>query len=301
MRRHIIAAAIIGGIGLACISPDAYAESPLQQINVTPSSTQITVDPGASSTPRSVDIINVSQAPFTVAVTSNPYHVEGLAYDPRFTQLPGTVDASKWVRFTSAVKAEVPAQKLFSVDYVITVPDGTPPGGYYAVLFAETAIKTDALSGITTRGRVGDILYISVAGDVKTEGTAKVVKTPSLVIDIPVTLGVIVGNQGGVHFQTTADTIVKDMFGNKTFSYTAKAYILPQTQRALNTTWSPQASLGVYHIERTVLLPGGQKNLETETVVVIKPWVIIALIVGIILIVISAIISIHNASRKKSR
>lgn len=300
MRTRIAILAITGIIGLIYLSPTAHAESPLQQMNVTPSSTAIKVDPGASSKPQIIDIINVSQAPFKVAVSASPYHVEGLGYDPKFTQLPGTVDASKWVRFTSAATATVPAQKLFSVDYVVDVPAGTAPGGYYAVIFAETNVTSGSSSGIVTRGRVGDILYITVNGDVKAAGTAKSTNTPTIILDIPVSLGVVVGNQGGVHFQTVADTIVKDIFGKTTFSYTAKAYILPQTQRELNTTWSPQASLGIYHIERTVTLPGGSKQLDTQTVLVIKPWVIIVLIVMIIVIVIAALKNIRKAARKHS-
>jgi hypothetical protein len=268
-------------------------------MNVTPSSTNIKVDPGAS-TKSSVDIINVGQGAFNVSVSSSPYHVDGLNYDPKFTQLPGTVDPSKWVHFITTTANTVEAQKLVTIDYTVDVPKGTAPGGYYAVIFAQTDITNKSGSGVATHGRVGDILYITVNGAVKTAGTATAIVLPTVITDDQVAIKTIVGNEGGLHFQTSVDTVVKDIFGKATFSFKANAYILPQTQRLLSTTWNPQASIGIYKIERSISLPHGPDQLKTQWVLIIKPWVIIVLIAIIILTVSMTIRNIKRSRNKRS-
>ena len=167
----------------------AAAES-AQHILVTPSSTAFSIDPGAKKA-GSLSVINEGDSPFIVDVSSSPYHVEGLHYDPKFTQLPGTTDASQWVTFTSQTSQTVDARKLTNIDYTVTVPAGTAPGGYYAVIFAETS-PTESSAGVVAHNRVGDILYITVNGDVKAAGAARSIVLPSVITAPSTKLGVIV-------------------------------------------------------------------------------------------------------------
>jgi hypothetical protein len=299
LKRSILMGAIafIGVVGLVGTSSSAHAASPLQLINITPSSSSVSIDPG-TNIKGSVDVINQGDIPFDVTVTSAPYYVEGLNYDPHFTQLPGTVDASKWVDFQTATAGRIESKKLLSVDYTITVPEGTAPGGYYAVIFAKTGASTNG-TGISSHGRVGDILYISVNGNVTKEGTARENAVPTLISRPFVDLNVIVGNKGGVHFLTTVDILVKNVFNKTVFSYRADRYVLPQTEREIATTWSTNAPLGIYHIERTATLPNGDANLASQWVVVVQPWVIIALIAIIVVLVGTSITHIRRTRKAK--
>jgi len=298
MLKNIVATAVVAVIGLFFISPSAQAAEPLQLITVTPSSTSLSADPGGS-TKGSMDVINTGTSAFTVALSSSPYHVDATTYDPRFTQLPGTVDPSKWVRFATPTSATIEPNKLFTADYVLEVPPGTAPGGYYAVIFAETNTEKSSESGVTSRSRVGNILYITVKGVVKTAGTAQATRLPAVISYTRVELKVTVGNQGGVHFQTTVTTTIKDIFGNTAFTHTAKAYVLPQTQREITTEWSPNRPINIYRIEQGVLLPNGVRDLPQRWVLIVKPWVIIMLIVMIIVLVIVSILGIQNRGKKR--
>lgn len=298
MRKRIVLMAIIGIAGLVFTGHTAHAADPQQLINVTPSSTDLKVDPGGS-TKGNVIVVNAGTSPFAVSLTSSPYHVEGKDYDPQFTQLPGTVDASAWVHFTSPIKGTIDAKKLLSVDYTVDVPSGTAPGGYYAVIFAETSTVNPASSGVESHSRVGDILYITVKGTVTSAGTAAMTPVPTVITSSFVNLEVVIANQGGVHFQTTVDTVVKDLFGAPIFSHKAAAYILPQTQRELTTSWQPKAPIGVYHIEHRVTLPDGPKQLPGQWVLVMKPWVIMVLIAIIVVIVIAALRSIRRGRKQR--
>ncbi|RWZ78633.1 MAG: hypothetical protein EOT05_02680 [Candidatus Microsaccharimonas sossegonensis] len=278
-------------------SHTTYAAEPAQLINVSPSSTALSVEPGASAK-GIVTVINQGTTSFQTKLTVSPYYVKNLQYTPSFTQLPGTIDPSTWVQFTSPITATVESKKLFDATYTVTVPAGTAPGGYYAVIFAETDVPNDAGSGVAARSRVGDILYITVNGNVTQAGTANAANLPLVITQDQVPLLVTVGNQGSVHFQTTINTNIKDMFNQTAFSYQANAYVLPQTARQLTTTWSPQAAVGIYRIEQTVSLPKGEEKLPIKWVVVVKPWVILVLIAIIILIILTLLFMVGRRIQK---
>lgn len=298
MLKRLLGLAIIGIIGLVFMSPSAYALTTTQIVNVTPSLTELRADPGGS-TEGKVDVINIGKSDFKVSLSSSPYHVSEPNYTPEFTALPGTVDPSKWVHFTTTTNSVVAAQKVFTTNYRIDVPKGTAPGGYYAVIFAETSPAEASQSNVVTHGRIGDILYITVNGAVKTKGTATASTIPTVIVSTPLRLGVTVANEGGLHFKSAATTQIKDIFGRTAFTNDMPAYVLPQTQRTFTTAWSPSAAIGIYQINRTALLPEGQVNLPSKWVLVIQPWVIIVLIVIIVLLVIISILSIRHQGRKR--
>lgn len=288
---------------LILTGPMAHAEAPQRLINVTPASTTISVDPGGSEKGTML-VTNLGTTSFSVTIYSNPYYVKGLDYSPTFTQLPGKVDASKWVHFASPTAGTISPQQQLAADYTVDPPAGTAPGGYYVVIFAETDTSHTtggSTSGITAHNRVGDILYITVNGDVKSAGTAIALDLPKVIVSTPVNIAVVVSNLGGIHFQTTVETTIKDMFGRPDFTDSKTAYILPQTQRQISTSWSPQTLIGIYQISQTATLPGDAQQLTTQWVIITKPWVIITLIAIIIVIVISALLRIKQASRKRSQ
>jgi hypothetical protein len=123
--------------------------------------------------------------------------------------------------------------------------------------------------------RVGDIIYITVNGPVRSIGTAEATSVPTIISAVPVTLGDTVGNTGGLHFMTKVDISIKNLSGKTAFSYTADRYILPQTKREITTIWSPQTPLGLYHIERSASLPNGTQQLPSQWVLVVKDWVVV--------------------------
>lgn len=274
----------------------AHATAPTQLIAISPSSTEISADPGGS-TKGSFDVVNEGTTSFKLSLSAAPYNVQGLNYDPSFTQLPGTVDPSKWIKFNSVTTQDLASKKLLAVDYTVNVPAGTAPGGYYAVIFAQST-STDT-KGVIPQGRVGNILYISVSGTVKVSGTLSAGKIPFFNIGTPVSMSVIVENDGGLHFQTTVNFAVKDIFGKTVLSKTDNRYVLPQTERQISETWTPNAPIGLYYVERSASLPDvGTKQLTNRIVIVVQPWVFIAL-AGLILVIIAGIMLLRLRKRRR--
>jgi hypothetical protein len=271
--RRLIPAFIIGvAIAVFAQAPVHADSGPTQAITVSPASTEFSIDPGASDT-KSMEIINGGSDAFNVALTSSPYHVEGDNYDPQFTQIPGTVDASAWIHL-STTTGTVEANKDLTVPYTIDVPQGTVPGGYYAIIFATTSTD-DAKTGVISHNRVGDILYITVNGTIKTGGKLVADPLPAFYFAGSIPIGTKISNSGGTHFITTAIYTVTDMNGKQVFSSTTQRYILPQTEREITATWTPQALFGIFTVHRSATISGNTESLPNRTIVVINPWLIV--------------------------
>lgn len=270
-------------------------EAPIQNVTITPSSSAVTIDAGDSKT-GTFDIINGGTNDYNLKITAAPYHVEGTDYDPQFTPLAGTTDASKWVTFDNG-PSKLLAHKLANYTYTIRVPAGTAPGGYYAVLFAETSPVTTPTNGVVSHSRVGDILYITVNGAVKTSGSLESSgDVPRVVTSDNLELGLLVKNSGGVHFVTKTQVTVTDLFHKQVFAATFERYVLPQTARKITTQWQGLPTIGIYKIARSATVAGKQQTLPDIWILVVRPWIPLVLV-----IVLFTIIAIKLTTRQRHR
>jgi hypothetical protein len=283
--RRLIPALVIG-LAIATFahtSASAHAEADAgHAITVTPASTDVSVDPGASAS-KSVDIINGGTNSFKVTLSTSPYHVASDTYDPQFTQLPGTIDPSGWVHL-SATNVTVEGNKSLTVPYTIDVPANTAPGGYYAVVFAETTDEASG-SGVVSHNKVGNILYINVNGDVKSGGSVSAEALPLIHFVGAIPIGVKVTNSGGTHFITSVNYSVTDFRGNQVFKASFDRYVLPQTEREIKSSFTPQSIIGIYTVHRSATIAGILKTLPDQKIYVINPWLLIAVafLIGILI------------------
>lgn len=272
--RLAISAVIVTIIASFLLYTTAAAQSPSSQgITLSPTSTDLIIDPGSSVT-RTVDIINTGTETFTATLSSSPYYVVGEKYDPHFTQLPGTVDASEWVKVSQPSKS-VESNQTITVPYAVTVPSGTAPGGYYAVVFAETGSNAEK-SGVTARSKVGNILYITVSGEMQTGGSLTGNTLPRLSFAGPLLISTKISNSGGTHFISNVTYAVTDFNGNSVYTANAERYILPQTEREISYEWTPKVLIGLFTVQRSATIAGELTKLPNEKVFIINPWFLVA-------------------------
>ncbi len=291
----ICAALIAVGTGITAAAA-AQPGGGTQHITVTPSSTELSAPPGGS-TQGTFNVINSGDAKFDIKISASPYHVAGVDYDPQFTQLPGTSDASKWIHFSGETSRSLEPHKTTEVAYTLEVPPNTAPGGYYAVLFAEStpAITSD---GVVSHNRVGNILYITVQGKVKTSGSAKALGVGPFAMGTSLKTGAIIGNTGGIHFVTTVKTSIKNMFGKTVFTSDVKRHVLPQTERKISSTWDKTPPIGFFHVEQTATVAGETQQLPGQWVLLMHPWVSVVLIIALLLLVIWLVLKRKAKSKK---
>lgn len=269
---------LVIGLAVALIgqqTPAHAATTSSQAITLSPASTDIAIDPGASAA-KSLDIINSGSDSFNVTLSASPYHVTGENYDASFTQLPGTVDASAWVKL-STKSGVVGADKVLTIPYSINIPKNTAPGGYYAVVFAETSTDNEK-TGVVSHNRVGNILYITVNGSIKSGGKVTGETLPFLHFTGDLPIGIKVSNSGGTHFISKATYSVTDYSGNTVFTATTERYVLPATEREFSATWTPRSLFGIYTIHRNATIAGKVQSLPDKKVVVINPWFLLAVV-----------------------
>jgi hypothetical protein len=158
------------------------------------------------------------------------------------------------------------------------------PGGYYAVIFVTTSTD-DVKTGVVSHNRVGDVLYITVNGTIKTGGKLTGDLLPSLYFAGPITVGTKISNSGGTHFITHAVYSITDITGKTVFNSTTDRYVLPQTEREISSTWTPQGIFNIFTVHRSATVAGKQESLPNRQIIFINPWafVVIAFIIGFLI------------------
>jgi hypothetical protein len=276
LRRVAVTASLLVGVLVASALP-ASAAVDRQHITITPSSAELSIAPGQSES-GDLSVINQGTDSFKIALATSPYHVQGIQYDPQFTQLPGTVDASKWVQLTVPSNTSLAPNDLIHIKYSVSIPSGTQPGGYYAVIFAESS-PIGTTHGVVTHNRVGEILYITVKGKVNTSGKVLPVDMPFIDVNGSLPISLRVQNTGGLHFKTTYTATVTGIFGNRVFTQKDERYVLPQTERQITVNWTNNVPIGIYRVSRQATGPQGVMKLPDTWVIMVQPWVLLVLIV----------------------
>lgn len=279
MRRPLVLATALLTVSLLT-GPQAHAQSAVKSITLSPASTALTVLPNVAAN-RDLTLVNDGDTPYTVSLSVSPYRVQNEDYDPAFTRLPGTKDAAEWITLSQA-SVSLAAHQTAKVPYSIVAPRATAPGGYYAVIFAETGATG---SGVSARNRVGNILYVTVDGQVTQAGSVAASDTPGFTFGTDATLGMRVTNNGGVHFQTDARFTIMGLTGGTVLDKTNTVYVLPQTTRHITESFSPAGFGGIYKVSRSATVAGEQKTLSDAWVVIVKPQIIPLVIFGLLTII----------------
>lgn len=272
-------------------------------ITMTPPSTQLQAPPGGS-TNGSFTVINEGNVGYNMALSVAPYYVVSDSYQPKFTLLPGKTDASAWIHLSGPTTQYLKAGLPLNIGYSLTVPPGTAPGGYYTVIFAETEPPASK-GGVTAHNRVGNILYITVAGPVVKQGSVTGTHLPRLVLGSSLPIGLLVKDTGGLHFLTTASIAATNEFGSH-IAYKAQLqrYVLPQTERVVSTTWSAVPLVGVYKIDRSATVFGHRQSLPSQTVIIIRPWlliIIVLLIIAVLTLLVQPVLKRKRRVRKHGK
>ena len=303
MRRAILLLALLVTSVLAATMvrlPVSAVDAPSQSISLSPALTELSINPGETAS-RTLEVNNNGDLDFNITLSVAPYSVENIVYDPNFTLLPGATEVTSWVDLPSGA-TEVSSRGIYKAAYSITVPAGTAPGGYYAVIFAETTPSGDEdAGGVVARNRVGNILYITVKGTIETGGSVTDVPLNGFLMQDSVPLGVLVQNTGGTHFASTIKLNVDNIFGGRVFTSDLERFILPQTERRVSVDWAPTSPVGIYKVYRSATINGEEKSLPVQTIIHIQPW--FAGIIGIMfaIIVISVIIRVTVRRKKRAR
>lgn len=294
MKRLLAALGIVG----ALLIP--HGTQAAQAITITPTSIDKVITPGQTLKGQT-QVLNQADSPFDYKVYAAPYSVTGEEYDPSFTPIPGATNVASWFTLKAA-KTHLEPFSASVLDYSISVPADAKPGGYYAVIFAETESKVEG-TGVTTQKRVGTVAYIRVAGDAVEQGgvaswNVPWFQEPNLIQTLRL------ANTGSVHYSATIKTTIKDLFGNTKLTYAQKRNVLPEKIRKVEIEWEKTPALGIFKVGGSVEIFGKTTPLANKYVLIISNEIqrgIFIFLGIIILFYLSKKIYRHRKAKKQAK
>jgi hypothetical protein len=298
-RPRIIATIILVFAAVLTLAGGSASAAP-QVITMTPTSLDRIMQPGSTYT-GSFQILNQGKSDYTFRVYAAPYSVKGEDYTPDFTPLPNAPDVVSWIKFSANTVHMNPGQTS-TINYTVAMPQGTPPGGYYAAAFAETRLAPKANS-VVLNERVGEIFYLQAAGPITRAGKVLTWQS-SLLQKPPLTSALRLENTGGAHYPATIKVKVQDIFGHDKYTLKTVKEVLPHTIRRVTVPWQKTPSIGIFKVNGTVSFLGQNQTLPTRWVLVISQTIRLYLVIAlaaIVLLVVGRRIVYRRRPTKKPR
>ncbi len=160
-----------------------------------------------------------------------------------------------------------------TVRFIIDVPPDAPPGGHYLSILASLDAGDAGPSGVSVGQRVGALVLLRVAGEVKEDLRVAAFAGPSLAARGPVDFDLLVRNLGNVHLRPAGVVTVTNMFGNEvTRIPVPEENILPGSERTLTVTWDAGWQIGWFTAEYVGIYGARNTVVTSGSTVVIFPW-----------------------------
>lgn len=281
-------------------SPLGVIAAETQGIGVNPVNVDQAINPG-SSVSGTIYVLNQGNEAFDFTAYSSPYHVSGEQYDPSFTPILGSTNVAQWFGLTLA-SGHLKAGDQATVHYTIQVPAGTKPGGYYAVVFAQTKVQ-QPVNGVATTKRVGTIFYLQVSGPVKQRG-----KVASWGVHFfqqkPLTAVLRMEDDGRLHYTAEVQMQATAVFGHTHYSFDQSRRVLPETIRRITIPWNGSPAVGLFKVSGTVTYLGHAQILPSRYVLVASTPVlilIVACLLGLVIILVSLVVRLKKHKHGKTQ
>ncbi|MEK7171128.1 MAG: hypothetical protein AAB774_02385 [Patescibacteria group bacterium] len=204
-----------------------------------------------------------------------------------------------WTKITPSKFTLSPLQTQV-VEFVITIPVDAEPGGQYGSLLAYLA-NDDEVSGTgaVTRTKVGSLILVAVAGDVKYSAYVKDFKVDKKRFErSPILFTTSIHNNGTVHIKPKGFITLTDIFGRKAASIDFdQKNIFPKTDRLITQSYDQPLIVGRYVATLNVLYGEKGDQLSAKTVFYVIPiWLII---LSIALIILTILLILYRKRQKR--
>lgn len=298
---------IVGAIALlfaaagVSAAPVMAEETPDYRLQVSPVSFSIELKPG-ETIEKTFRVQNTGLKEFDFTIETTPYSVINDEYDGNYTDESAYTQIADWVTYSMDEGTAMPGDSI-DVTATIKVPKDVPAGGQYAMIAVTMLENSDGSSSssamITATSRAGIILYSSVEGNTRKEGSIVDNKVPGFLFKPPISATSTVKNTGNVHAEATYILQVYPLFGDEEV-YTNEEnpetrVILPETQRFNTMYWEGAPALGIFKVKQTVKFLGEEK--VTEKVVFLCPIWFLVIILLLIFVIVFWVVSRVRARR----
>ncbi|MDR2524482.1 MAG: hypothetical protein LBC95_03035 [Candidatus Nomurabacteria bacterium] len=291
------------GIFSGAIVPSAVAqevsdsEKPPTRIGISPAKEKAVLKPGDHYR-GSFKILNTGSQAFDFDVYVKPYSINGDCVDNydaenSFTQM------SRWVKLDQSSYFGLQPDHEQIVTYSVDVPMDAPAGGQYIVIFVETMGDDTEQSGmVKTSRRIGLKLYGDLGGMTRQAGEVVSVEQSQFYLDPPTSSVGKVRNAGNIEFQSRHTYKVASLSGKELYTNTTEIDVLPDTCRAVTSTWDATPAFGLFYVTNTIHYIDQPQFEETKLVLIIPLYVLLIFAGVLALVIWAAILRIRKNSRK---
>jgi len=176
------------------------------------------------------------------------------------------------------------------VPVTISIPVGEIPGGKFGsvVVTANTTEINGSQSGATVLGRIATLVFVTVPGEIKTEGKVvsfQIARQQKIFFGSEALFQIAFENTGSVHLNPYGGIRVKNMFGHIVKTNAIDPwFVIPGSVRTREVTIQTSGLFGWYRAELE-LNPGYGDTINQKEVsfVVISIWAIV--LIGLIVLV----------------
>lgn len=154
----------------------------------------------------------------------------------------------EWFEISEDSIVVLPKQVMI-VPFEVSVPVNAAPGGYYGVIFWQTAAEPgqEALVGIS--GKVGTLVFLKIKGDLVEQGEAVEFKAESAgryFFNLPIDFKISFLNSGNIHLQPRGTVEFKNWLGQTEILQVnaEKRFVLPGKTRQFELVWGDSYNRG---------------------------------------------------------
>ena len=256
--------------------PVGAEDVPGRRLKVSPIRNEIVVQAG-SVYKGSILLENSGKTSLNVMLSGEAFSIVNEQYDYLF--LPHS-PINNWVHFAQDTVVIDPGQS-YVVNYLISVPNGSEPGGKYISLFASA--QPSSHDGINSVDRVGSLVYITVPGTVTKTGALLTLKSPLIGVDV-INWSATIQNAGTAHFRSNYTVTVKTLWNTPINTAFDSNLILPASVRLLSGEIPHPTVMGLYNVTYNFEL-GDIPNAVKTKLLLYLPVAQVLPAIGVLLII----------------
>lgn len=282
ITRNLLAA--VSGIVLLGILLPAVPRA--EAVAMSPLTFELFANPGDKIT-NTLSIRNDTDAPTGVSISVEDFIAAGeegrVALES--SEGPSSYSLSKWVTVSPQTFTLDPHGSQ-AVEFIIDVPLDAEPGGHYSSVLANVGAASQTEGGVGVASKVGSLVLLNVAGDVKESVRVAEFSTPNYSEFGPISILTRFENTGTVHTKPRGFILIKDMFGREVDKIVLdQKNVLPNSIRRMEVEWGKKYMFGRYEATLAAIYGTTNEPLSSVTTFWVIPWKI-ASAVGLIVLLI---------------
>jgi hypothetical protein len=232
---------------------------------ITPPRQYLMVDPG-KPTKSSITIANITENPLEVTLSVEQFSVADYTYDYRFE-----TPKENWISFETT-QATLKKTESRTVNYTITPPENTKPGGHYFTIFASATI------GEGRSVRTATVLYITASGEVSKQSAIEKANAPFVSFGSELPFQLDIKNTGNAHLIAYTSGVMEGLLPFPAQKPNEIAHVLlPDTVRRVDERVVTPLLPGIYRLEYGYREEEGKVMKEQQYILHLPIWSIVFL------------------------